>query len=65
MIYNEDLNLKKLDDRSLQIYHKNLKNRSLVKITNPSNNKSLIAEVKSNKIKFSNFYNSIINRKNC
>ena len=63
LIYNEDLDLKKLDDRSLQIYHKNLKNRSLVKITNPSNNKSLIAEVKSNKIKFSNFYNSIISKR--
>ncbi len=60
LIYNDDLNLKKLDNRSLQIFHKNLKNRSLVKITNPLNNKSLIAEVKSNRVKFSNFYNSVI-----
>ena len=37
-----------------------LKKRSLVKITNPKNGKSLIAEVKSNKVKFSSFYNSII-----
>lgn len=60
LIYNDDLKIKKLDSRSLQIFHKNLKRKSFVKITNPLNEKSLIAEVKSNKIKFSNFYNSII-----
>ena len=32
----------------------------MVKITNPENGKSLIAEVKSNRMKFSEFYNSII-----
>ena len=32
----------------------------MVKITNPTNGNSLIAEVKSNKIKFSNFYNSVL-----
>ena len=32
----------------------------MVKITNPINGLSLIAEVKSNKIKFSNFYNAIL-----
>ncbi len=63
LIYDESLNLKKLDNRSLQIFHKNLKNKSLVKITNPLNNKSLIAEVKSNRVKFSNFYNSIISKR--
>ena len=31
-----------------------------MKITNPKNGKSLIAEVKSNKVNFSEFYNSII-----
>ena len=60
LLYNEDLNLKKLDQRSLEIFHKNLKAKSLVKITNPMNDKSLIAEIKSNRVKFSNFYNSII-----
>tara|TARA_B100001057_G_scaffold132162_1_gene131439 strand:- start:3608 stop:4360 length:753 start_codon:yes stop_codon:yes gene_type:complete len=60
LIYNEDLNLKKLDQRSLQIFHKTLKAKSQVKITNPLNNKSLIAEIKSNRVKYSNFYNSII-----
>ena len=61
LIYNEDLkDIKKLDDRSLNIYHKSLKKRSVVKISNPTNGKFLIAEVKSNKIIFSNFYNSIL-----
>ena len=61
LVYNNDLNkIKKLEDRSLSIYHKSLKKRSKVKILNPVNNKYLIAEVKSNKVKFSNFYNSIL-----
>ncbi len=60
LIYNDELNFKKLDQRSLKIYHKNLKSKSQVKITNLLNDKSLIAEIKSNRIKFSNFYNSVI-----
>jgi len=61
LIYNEDLeNIKMLEERSLNIYHKSLKKRSMVKITNLKNNKYLIAEVKSNRVKFSNFYNSIL-----
>ena len=61
LVYNNDLKgINKLDDRSLNIYHKFLKKKSKVKITNPKNGKYLIAEVKSNKIKFSNFYNSIL-----
>ncbi|MDA9598353.1 hypothetical protein N9R93_00245 [Candidatus Pelagibacter sp.] len=60
LIYDQDMEIIKLDGRSLQIFHKNLKKKSVVKITNPENGKSLIAEVKSNKVKFSNFYNSII-----
>ncbi len=60
LIYEQDMDIKKLDGRSLQIFHKNLKKKSVVKITNPENGKSLIAEVKSNRVKFSNFYNSII-----
>ncbi len=63
LIYDDGLNIKKLDNRSLQIFHKNLKKKSFVKITNPLNNKFLIAEVKSNKVKFSNFYNSIISQR--
>ena len=56
-------NIKKLENRSLNIYHKSLKKRSLVKVTNPKNGKSLIAEVKSNRQKFSDFYNSIISKR--
>ena len=64
LIYDESLNkIKKLDDRSLMIYHKSLKRKSTVKITNPKNNKSLIAEVKSNNQKFSDFYNSVISKR--
>ena len=45
LLYNEIFDIKTLDERSLQIYHKNLKKNSLVKLTNPLNGKSLIAEV--------------------
>ena len=61
LVYDEKFpKIKKLDKRSLNIYHKSLKKRSMVKITNPENGKYLIAEVKSNKEKFSNFYNSVL-----
>ena len=61
LIYDESLeDVKKLDTRSLDIYHKSLKRKSMVKITNPENGNSLIAVVKSNRVKFSDFYNSIL-----
>ena len=61
LVYDDNLeNIKKIESRSLDIYHKSLKKKSIVKITNPNNGKYLIANVKSNKIKFSNFYNSIL-----
>jgi len=64
LIFDESLDkIKKLDDRSLMIYHRSLKRKSTVKITNPKNGKSLIAEVKSNNQKFSDFYNSIISKR--
>ena len=64
LIFEESLDkIKKLDDRSLMIYHKSLKRKSTVKITNPKNGKSLIAEVKSNNQKFSDFYNSVISKR--
>ncbi len=64
LIFDENLeNIKKIDDRSLFIYHKYLKRKSSIKITNPKNGKSLIAEVKSNKQKFSNFYNCVISKR--
>ena len=37
-----------------------MKKGSLIKITNPTNQKSIIAKVASNKVKFSDFYNSVI-----
>ena len=61
LIYNSNLEkIKNLETRSLNIYHKSLKKKSSVKILNPANGKYLIAQVKSNKEKFSNFYNSIL-----
>ena len=57
---NNFTNFKKLEPRSLSIYHKSLKKKSMVKIINPENNKYLIAQVKSNRIEFSNFYNSVL-----
>ena len=51
---------KRINNRSLFIFHKNLKENSFVKITNPKNQKTIIAEVISNKAKFSDFYNSVI-----
>ena len=63
LIYNKDLNLKQLDQGSFQIFHKTLKAKSQVKITNLLNNRSLLAEIKSNKVDFPNFYNSIISNR--
>ena len=61
LISNDELkDIKKLDFRSLEIYHNTLKKKSVVKITNPDNGKYLLATVKSNRIKFSNFYNSVL-----
>ena len=51
---------KKIDNRSLLIFHKSLKKNSFVKITNPKNQKTIIAEVTSNKAKFPDFYNCVI-----
>ena len=61
LIYNDKLeNVKKLEPRSLDIYHKFLEKKSIVKITNPRNGKYLIANVNSKRVRFSNFYNSIL-----
>ena len=65
LVYDNDLKKeekisKKINNRGLFIFHKNLKKNSFVKITNPSNQKTVIAEVISNKAKFSDFYNSVI-----
>ena len=65
LIYDDELKKnkkisKKIDNRSLQIFHKSLKKNSLVKITNPVNQKTIIAKVLSNNVIFSDFYNSVI-----
>ena len=65
LVYNKELKAKKkitkkLDNRSLLIFHKNLKKNSFVKITNPTNQKTIIAEVVSNQVQFSDFYNCVI-----
>ncbi|WP_435091194.1 hypothetical protein ACIJYE_03415 [Candidatus Pelagibacter bacterium nBUS_30] len=54
---------KKIDNRSLSIFHKTLKKNSFVKITNPSNGKTIIAEIISNNVVFSDFYNSVITQR--
>ena len=64
LIYNEDLynkNIitKKIDERSLTIFQKNLKKNTQVKITNILNNKSLIANV-GKKSDYPDFNNSVI-----
>ena len=59
-LFQEKKISKKIDARSLLIFHKNLKKNSFVKITNPINQKTIIAEVASNNVKFSEFYNSVI-----
>ena len=64
LIFNSSLdNIKELEPRSLDIFHKSLKKKSIVKITNLENQKYLIAQVKSNRVKFSNFYNSILSQR--
>ena len=64
LVYGNNQNkIKKLEPRSLNIYHKLLKKRSVVKITNPKNKKYLIAEVKSNRVNFSNFYNCVLSQR--
>ncbi len=54
---------KKINNRSLLLFHNKIKKNSFVKITNPINNKSVIAEVISNNVNFSDFYNSVITKR--
>ena len=54
---------KKIDNRSYLIFHRTLKKNSNVKITNLLNNKSVIAKVKSNRVNFPFFYNSVITKR--
>ena len=63
LVFNENLDVKNLEERSLDILHASLKKKSLVKITNLINNKSIIARVKSTNKNFSSFYNSVISKR--
>jgi len=68
LIYDDQLKKdkkisKKIDNRALVIFHKKIKKNSFVKITNPVNDKSIIAKVISNNVQFSDFYNSVITKR--
>ena len=67
LIYNDNDHAekkisKKLDNRSLLIFQKNLKKKTNVKIINLLNGKSLIAKVSDN-AKYPEFYNSVISKR--
>ena len=67
LIYSEDLYKekivdKKIDQRSLTIFQKNLKNNTKVKITNILNNKSLIVVVGQNS-KYPSFNNAVLSKR--
>ncbi len=67
LIYDEKLLLnkiinKKMNDRDLIIFQKNLKKGTSVKILNPDNNKSLIAQV-GKKSSYPNFNNSVVSKR--
>ena len=61
-LYEQKLISKKLDERSLLIFQKNLKKGRSVKITNILNKKSLIAQVGSSSL-YPSFNNSVISRR--
>ena len=67
LVYNDDLKKtkkisRKIDNRSLIIFQKNLKKGTSVKITNLINEKSIIATVGLS-AKYPNFYNSVISER--
>ncbi len=67
LLFTEDLKKKKLinkkiDERSLIIFQKNLKKDTNVKITNLLNNKSILAKVGANS-KYPSFFNSVVSKR--
>ncbi len=67
LIFNENLKKqkiisKKMDDRSMIIFQRNLAKNTVVKITNLKNNKSIIAKVGSKAI-YPSFYNAVITKR--
>ena len=61
-LYFEKIINKKMDDRDLIIFQKNLKKGTSVKLFNPINNKSLIAQVGRSSI-YPNFNNSVVSKR--
>ena len=61
-LYKNKIISRKLNDRSLDVFQRNLKKDTFVKITNTLNNKSIIAKVSSNS-KYPLFYNSVITKR--
>jgi hypothetical protein len=58
-LYNNKIISKKIDERSLVIFQKNLKKNTIVKITNILNNKSIIGTVGSN-VDYPLFNNAVL-----
>ena len=58
-LYKNKIINKKLNDRDLFVFQRNLKKNTTVKITNLLNNKNIIATVKGSS-SYPNFYNSVI-----
>jgi len=61
-LFDNKIIKKRLEERSLDILHRNLKKGSLVKITNLLNSRSLVARVINNS-NYPLFYNSVISRR--
>jgi hypothetical protein len=61
-LYKKKIVSKKIDERSLIIFQKNLKTNTKVKITNILNNKSLIAVVGKNS-KYPSFNNAVLSKR--
>ena len=67
LVFDEGLKKKKIinrkiDNRSLIVFQRNLKKNTNVKITNLLNNKSILAKVGGNS-RYPNFYNSVISKR--
>ena len=67
LVFNEGLKKKKIinrkiDNRSLIVFQRNLKKNTNVKITNLLNNKSILAKVGGNS-RYPNFYNTVISKR--
>ena len=58
-LYNDKIISKKMDERDLIIFQRNLRKGTSVKITNPYNNKTIIAKV-GKKANYPSFNNSVV-----